>query len=189
MMDWLGETLRAKDPDGKKALLILTHHQYISAFKGETEYTKPAIQLAEKIGKDRSVVWLWGHEHKFSLYAKAQVEEGVKAYGRCIGHGGMPVELKGFVMEEGKHGYNKLVMVDRRPIPGTDAYPLGYNGYAMLNLEGPTLGIEYYDIKGFLFAEHWKPDGKGGVSGNITKPATDIRIETYDNRPWEDAVD
>ncbi len=154
LVDWLKKTLPV---NSKKGLLIITHHQYISAFKEEREYQKPASQLASIIGISKPVLWLWGHEHKFSAFEKCQFEDGVTAYGRCIGHGGMPVELKGksFELNDKTKGCSKLVMVDNRQRSGTDDYPLGHNGYALIEIKNEELQIRYYDEENLLLTENW----------------------------------
>jgi hypothetical protein len=186
MMRWLNGTVKPDNPSDKRALLVLSHHQYISAYK-EMEYFVPAKQLASCIGTKRPILWLWGHEHKFSVYEKMQMKGGPTAYGRCIGHGGMPVELGSFKKAPGNSGYDKLVMVDDRPMPGTEAYPLGYNGYAMIRVAGPRLTIEYHDKNCLLFTEEWTADGKGGMTGAITTPPHP-QLRPVAGKTWGDAV-
>lgn len=187
LIDWLTKTVRLSDPNDKRGLVILTHHQYISAFKGEGEYIVPAEQLAELIGKDRPIIWIFGHEHKFAIYEKAQIKNGISAYCRCIGNGGMPIELKkDFEKSSGKQGYNKLVFVDKRErIPD-----LGYNGYALLKLKENRLGIEYYDINKLLISEEWSVNN-GILSGNITVPEKNELMKGFEKqngKQWSDAV-
>jgi hypothetical protein len=189
LIQWLREKVRLDDPDDKRGLLILTHHQYISSFKSEGEFQKPASQLAALIGKQRPVLWLWGHEHKFSIFEKTQVKDGITAYGRCMGHGGMPVEIKtsSFVRKKKARGYSRLVMVDERQKPGTEQYPLGYNGYALIKIKGDELRIGYYDIQNFLLEETWKASPSGEISGKIKVDSNfDQAQKTIKN--WEDAV-
>ena len=59
MLDWLDTVVKLSDPFDKRALLILTHHQPLSAFKKEDEYLVPAEQLGKRLGADRPVLWLW----------------------------------------------------------------------------------------------------------------------------------
>lgn len=189
LIKWLKEIVRITDPLDKRGILILTHHQYVTAFKSETEYQKPAAQLAELIGENRSVLWLWGHEHKFSMFEKTHVDGGVTAYGRCIGHGGMPVEIHSneFTMDPKAKGYSKLVMVDRRKKRGTDQYPLGYNGYALIKIHAEELRISYYDYDALLIEEIWKVDDQGMIKGAIqVEPAFSAAQAPVKN--WEDAV-
>ena len=81
----------------------------------------------QQILGDREVIWLWGHEHRLAVYGKFQSKNGIKAFGRCIGHGGMPVELgkiKSSVMNllmtpgADKVKDYKLVFFDRRANKG-----------------------------------------------------------------------
>jgi len=80
LVDWLKSTVKLGDAADRRGIVILSHHQYISAF-GNGDYLVPAEQLAQVIGKNRPVIWLWGHEHKFAVYDKAQLGDGVTAYG------------------------------------------------------------------------------------------------------------
>ena len=190
LVDWLKNTLKLNDSNDKRGLLILSHHQYITAFMDEGEYLVPAQQLAKLIGKDRPVVWLWGHEHKFSVFEKAQVKNGITAYGRCIGHGGMPIELntKSFKRLKSAHGDTKLVMVDTRVKKGTLSYPIGYNGYVVLLLKNEQLEIGYYDEEGKLFSETWAADiQSGNIKGSIDVPGI-TALKTVDGKVWGDAV-
>ena len=181
LMNWLAKDVKLGDPADKRGIVVLTHHQYLSAFKGEAEYTKPAEQLASLIGKDRPIVWLFGHEHKFSMYEKAQLKAGVTAYGRCIGHGGMPIEL-GFKKSEGQKGFSKLVMVDERETsPGSG---LGFNGYVLLRVNGASLDIDYCDKNGVLITEQWVSEN-GSVKGSVTKVADPFISENLKaGRQW-----
>lgn len=187
LVTWLCETLKLDDENDKRGLLILTHHQYITAFNDEGEYLVPAKQLAKLIGKNRPVIWLWGHEHKFSIFEKAQVGDGITAYGRCIGHGGMPVEYqsKEFTLNTKAHGYSKLVFVDRRPRVDEPDCHLGFNGYVMLTVDNEKLEIAYHDVNSKLMHEHWVADiTTGSITGKIESPA----LKPEQGKVWNDAV-
>jgi hypothetical protein len=124
------------------------------------------------------------------MYEKVQLNSGITAYGRCIGHGGMPVELtsSSFNRCEGQLGASKLVMVDDRMQPGTHAHPLGYNGYVVLSLKEERLEIGYFDVQGKLFSESWLADIRtGNITGSIDPPGT-AGLKTEGGRPWSDAV-
>jgi predicted phosphodiesterase len=185
---WLKETVKLGDPADQRALLFLTHHQFITAFH-ESEYKLPAQQLSELIGRERSVLWIWGHEHKFSIYQKAAIDKTVSVYGRCIGHGGMPVELKSveFKPSSSKAGTGKLVMVDKRPCTDPGDSGLGFNGYAVLRLQESQLSIEYYDTHRHLIKENWTAGTEGSLHGNIhVNPESGLKHE--EGKIWEDAV-
>jgi hypothetical protein len=189
LIKWLEDTVHLSEPTDKKGILIITHHQYISAFKTETEYQKPAAQLARLIGKDRPVIWIWGHEHKFSTFEKAQVADGITAHGRCIGHGGMPVELKSksFQIKDSAKGATRLVMVDTREKPGTEKYPLGYNGYALVKIRKAQLSIEYYDAAHLLLTENWTVDAAGAITGSVN-PDPSFAVSPVPGKTWSRMV-
>jgi hypothetical protein len=88
IIKWLKEELKVEDSN--RGVVLLTHHQHTSAF--DKTYPAAARQLAEVFGK-RKVLWFWGHEHRLALYGQFKTDGGITAYGRCIGHGGMPVSL------------------------------------------------------------------------------------------------
>jgi hypothetical protein len=188
LMEWLKNEVRLGDASDKRGLVFMTHHQYITAFR-ESEYPKPAAQLASLIGTTRPVIWIWGHEHKFAMYGKAQVSQGVTAFGRCIGHGGMPVEVDSFRRKASAKGADKLTVYDSR-VHRTRLrrkIPLGYNGYAVLRLKANTLSVEYRDFYQSLLTETWTVSAEGEISGSI-QPAPDCPIAPVEGKRWEDAV-
>ncbi len=80
-----------------RALMLLSHHQFLSAFDppiGESigGPLTLASALKDKLGpvldSGRVRAWLWGHEHRCVGF-NAQSRIGI-AYPRCIGHGGWP---------------------------------------------------------------------------------------------------
>ncbi len=189
LMNWLKDTVRLGDPADKRGLLILTHHQFISAFNKESEYLKPGSQLGSLIGQQRKVLWLWGHEHKLSFFEKVQLKDSPQVYGRCIGFGGTPVEIDGksFQLSKKLKGSEKLVAVDRRPNKKVKDVPVGFNGYSIIRLNGETLRIEYHDSDshnrdnpGPLVVETWQADlNTGNISGEIKE--CQPRLLTFSN--------
>lgn len=139
-MKWLREVVQ---PAGdNRGIILLSHHQAFSAFEKEN-YPRPAKQLAELLGTDRTVLWFWGHEHRLSLYGENELDNGLKVFARCIGHGGMPVAIEEEPSQQ--HSSCNLVAFDQRERKKIDKFPVGYNGYAVLKLKGPELVVEYYD--------------------------------------------
>lgn len=138
---WLRDVVRMDKDD--RGIVFLSHHQPFSAFDKEA-FANPGAQLSELLGHtDRTVLWYWGHEHRLSLYGENRMDGGQKVFGRCIGHGGMPVSAD---EEPGGRDPRNLVVFDKRERKKIDGkYPVGYNGYAVLNLNGPVLIAEYYD--------------------------------------------
>jgi hypothetical protein len=158
MIGWLQETMNKTRADGsKKAVLLLTHHQPISSF--EHAFTKPAKQVAQSGLFDRpEVVWLYGHEHRLTVYNKRDIADTLSVYPRCIGHGGMPVSVT-----VARQPTSEILYYDPRQHAIDDENPdtqVGYNGHVVLLFDGDRLTIEYHDIlkNQILFTETFVPD-------------------------------
>jgi hypothetical protein len=153
LLKWLESTVNA-DGD-KRGLILLSHHGPHSGF-GDW-YQIPSRQLATLI--HRPVLWYWGHEHKLAIYDKFRVQDGIDTYGRCIGHGGMPVE-------RGRAPDIKdcqWLAWDNRRYPNDENVDVGYNGYCNLSLNGPALHVAYYDLnQSLLLTEDWHVDIESG---------------------------
>jgi hypothetical protein len=204
--DWLTNTVRINDD--KRGIILLSHHQCWSAFEGE--FPNPAAFISGLVNPPRDILWLWGHEHRFSVYGPLQLPNGSNVFARCIGNSGMPVEL------DDDHGNPEapkseipsnradrhLVLYDQRFSTNVDGdVPLGHNGYAVLNLNGPDATITYYDDNGGsgagrrILEEQWKVDTS---TGELT--GQDIHDYTADGDPspsqiltlfsdrWSDAI-
>ena len=131
------------EADGRGTIL-LSHHQPWSAF--ERGYATPAKQLARFI--DWPVLWFWGHEHRMAVYEK--YSQGITAWGYCIGHGGMPVEVKA------PNPKPQVRFTDMREYPNSEGLKVGYNGYTTLDFDGPVLTMTFRDLNGFLVhVENW----------------------------------
>jgi hypothetical protein len=172
MMAWLKETvdrLQAKG-SGNKSFLVLTHHQPLSSF--EHPFEKPATQLAQMgFLKGREFVWLYGHEHRMTVYKEQTIVGSLKAYPRCIGHGGMPVEVTSISEPD-----PKILYYDPRKHPIDKDNPttfVGYNGHLVLVFDGNQLTIEYRDIlrSDLILTETFTPNGTGGLEHTSSKPA------------------
>lgn len=189
-LEWLEKTVGLGNQSDKRGILIFTHHQFITAFTKESEYSKPARQLATLLGPERTVVWLWGHEHKLSVYGKKQVDQGLSVYGRCIGNGGTPVEVSSpnFTTDAKKNGYQALVAVDDRLQKTINGRELGYNGYVVLKLNQATLRLDYYDNTDYLFTEQWTANNQTGrIEGTLPGTPTD-KLKLALNKSWAEAV-
>jgi hypothetical protein len=154
LLAWLKSSV---NPDGdKRGLILLSHHGPHSAFEGW--YQIPAKQLAKLI--HRPVIWFWGHEHRLAIYEKFSVKEGIEAYGRCIGHGGMPVG-RGAAPDIPDC---RWLAWDNRRYPSDEELDVGYNGYVNLSFNGPALHIAYYDLnQSRVLTEDWHIDIESGA--------------------------
>lgn len=151
---WLKEVV--KPSADQRGIVLLSHHQNYSAFQGK--YDKPAQQLWE-IGIRRPVLWFWGHEHRlagYDLYGTGDL----KNFGRCVGHGGMPVDRG-----EPTHSPDPVFYDDRVSPNG-----FGMNGFVNLDFRDAKLEVLYRDLDGTpVLAEGWSVDSRGAVRRDSTK--------------------
>ena len=144
-MEWLTHIVQpAKD---KRGIILLSHHQCFSAFE-RYEFQAMVPQLLPLLGR-RDVLWFWGHEHRLSFYGYNPLGSETGCFSRCIGHGGMPVELGEFKLKGAQptdKANRNLVFYDQRLRTTIDTdIALGHNGYVILELNGPDLAAKYYD--------------------------------------------
>src|SRR5262249_34977200 len=131
MLAWLQATIKAVQGRGSagKPILLLTHHQPLSSF--EHSYPRPAEQLARPEHlRNREFVWIYGHEHRLTIYQKQKIAGTLSVYPRCIGHGGMPVKVS-----ELERPDPRILYYDPRKHPIDNAHPdtkVGYNGHVVL---------------------------------------------------------
>jgi len=136
MMEWLRTTVKLKEEP--RATILLTHQQYFSAF--EEAYTKPASQLMEFFaGQD--VIWIWGHEHRWAIYDRF-ADGAFSAYGRCVGHGGMPIEFA----DPKRKAAPALQYYDRRVYKSYGDRNVGFNGFLNLSIQGNTATLDHRDV-------------------------------------------
>ncbi len=145
-LEWLRRNVLSSSDT--RPILLLSHHQWFSAF--ETEYGR----LGRELGNDpRFLMWFWGHEHRLAGYGAFRTHpEGPLIRGRCIGHGGMPTED---ILLPVKRERN-LVFSDQRVAGSVDHTEVGYNGFALLEFDGPALVVSYIEETGrVLLREKW----------------------------------
>jgi hypothetical protein len=165
LLAWLRSSV---NPDGdKRGLILLSHHGPHSAFEGW--YQIPARQLAALI--HRPVIWIWGHEHRLAIYDRFSVKDGIEAYGRCMGHGGMPV-ARGAAPDIPDC---RWLAWDNRRYPSDEKIDVGFNGYANLSFNGPALHVAYFDLnQSRLMTEDWHVDIEfGALEGPDLKKVLD----------------
>jgi hypothetical protein len=129
---WLEEQVDEAHRAGQKVML-LSHHPMFSAY----DHPSPKLEqdVAPVLADGGVDVWLWGHEHRLMTY---QAHEYVR-HARCIGHGGVPVYMW--------RGDN-----DALPTPADYEYRERFRhgieywavmGFAVLELDGPTISVRY----------------------------------------------
>jgi len=149
--DWLTNVVNLNGDN--RGIIILTHHQCFSAF--DSQYQNPMNFIAGLMNPGRDIIWLAGHEHWFSVYGPNKLANGANVFFRCMGNGGMPVELytENVGIKKPRNPNNiqdpvncNLVLFDQRQREVLDdGVKLGHNGYAILTLQGNNATISYYD--------------------------------------------
>jgi hypothetical protein len=137
LLVWLEEYVRPREFRG--AVIIIGHHPYFSAF--DRAYDRSATQL-KKIFGDRCVLWFWAHEHRLALYGSYKSKHGIPAFGRCVGHSGIPVRL-GSPNPKTKA---PLVVYDNRRYDNIDGTLVGFNGFVNLTFVGNKLTVEFISL-------------------------------------------
>lgn len=168
---WLRDVVKIGDPEDRRGLVFLSHHPNTSSFR--EEYKIPGEQIRKLIGHDREVVWLWGHDHRMVVYHKNKNGKGPIAYGRCIGHGGLPVEIN---MPRDKMEADKILYYDRRVRKVLKRRAIGYNGYVNLKLNQEILTAEYRDLEEtIVFEEQWQVNRETGeLNWKVNKVLDDL---------------
>ncbi|HKP74878.1 MAG TPA: metallophosphoesterase [Longimicrobiaceae bacterium] len=185
-VDWLKGIM---DPGDERPVILLSHHQWFSAF--EKGYATLGRQLLPHLG--RVHLWFWGHEHKLAGYEAYAPEGKTPVRARCIGHGGMPIELG---WSPKKQFPAPLVFSDQRVCArncdqvrgafarhdSADAKPdsqLGYCGFAVLRLDGGSLTVTYVDEDGTeLLEEEWTNAG-GTLAGSARVLVNEQAFKLY----------
>jgi hypothetical protein len=140
-IDWLKQIVRPGEDS--RGLILLSHHQNYSGF--QDQYAMPAQQLWDA-GVRKTVLWFWGHEHRLAVYDLNGTGD-LKSYGRCVGHGGMPVDRGGPLHEPRPSFYDDRL----------GAHGYGVNGHVNLIFAGPRVSALYVDLEGKdLLEEKWE---------------------------------
>jgi len=147
IIDWLVNTVKIGDPNDKRGIIFLSHHQYYSAFENPSLATP--TQLAALVPEGRSVLWFWGHEHRVALYDKRNAGGlNLNVYGRCVGNAGFPPSIG---QPEQDPMTQKLLAYDNRIAEmlqggGPVQAPAGYNGWIRLGFNGNSVNVDYYSL-------------------------------------------
>lgn len=182
LMEWLRANPAILGPG--RGIVLLSHHQYATAFDDENEFVNPAKQLKEFLG-DREVVWIWGHEHRWAVYGQYRLSaDHIVCSGRCIGNGSMVDEhLPERALDPAKAVSRKLEVRDNRVADtfhfDNKEVEVGYNGYLQMEVDGTDLRMTYRaaywngneNMKQYnepLFTETWRVDRATGDATRVS---------------------
>lgn len=158
--NWLINILRKT----KKATILLTHHQPVSAHHEEWVDSQPlrkdvdALLQIDGIGDDTIFGWFFGHEHRCVLYSDA----ATRFNARLIGNGCIPHEVQ--KEKAADPGCTEADYFNRRETaPGSNT---AVSSFVKLSFEGPQLLVEYVDETFLTWGrEIWYAD-KGRLGGS-----------------------
>jgi hypothetical protein len=146
---WVLDSRTAKK--GKQGIL-LTHHQPFSSYEAVSDGILK--KLRPVLGSNLILGWFWGHEHRCAFY---QPQKNIQ-YGRCIGHGGVPVLAPSAPMPEGvKYEFGDWVV-------GTEPHFARF-GFAVVDCANERMHVQY-------IMEDGKPHNEDDVSSAARAAAT-----------------
>jgi hypothetical protein len=133
------ETLTAWAAEDDRPFMLLSHHQLFSGWATPGPYLRDTLKPLLDAGRIRA--WFWGHEHKCVVH---RPYEGVE-YGRCVGHGGVPV----YAIGAPKNVQPEVDWFEQRSIDGC-VERWAVFGFAVLDFDGPNVTVSYIDEFGQL---------------------------------------
>lgn len=172
-IDWLRDIVKVSDPNDKRGLVFLSHHPYFSAFRDE--YPKTGEQLFGLLeGTNKPIVWFWGHDHRLIAYQLDEKTYKPGVYGRCIGHGGMPVET---TLPEKQSDTDKILFYDQRIRQQIGRFKVGYNGFVTLQIAEDRLTATYTDLEDTkVLEEEWVVDKNGQLNWNVRHALPELTV-------------
>jgi len=122
---------------GPRKLMLLTHHQPFSAY--EKDIGNLANRITPLLDTKKVSAWFWGHEHRCVLYR----EYKNLPFGRCIGHGGVPVYM---LHDKDSPVPDPGTWEFRDVVPGIEPWALF--GFAVLDFKDRSIKVRYIDETG-----------------------------------------
>jgi len=179
IITWLRDVVKINDPSDTRGIVFFTHHQALSAFSNV--YGQTTQQLADLFAEtgisNKTVLWLWGHEHKLAFYDQQTLTAAnghtLSLYSRCLGNSGFPTSLHP-IPARARSAH--LTLYDDRLWEletGLKTIQVGYNGWTQMTLSNATLTLDYFSLSGvngtvvntptYLVSETFVPDAFGNV--------------------------
>ena len=137
LADPQAEHLHELTKQGAPPLVLLSHHQLFSAWEDPGPYLR--LRLSDDVLDPGHVkAWFWAHEHRAVAYEPF----GPLPFGRCIGHGGVPVWASG--QPRAANGRPAVTWRETGVVThGVERF--AKFGFAVADLDGPGLRVRYFD--------------------------------------------
>ena len=161
------------DQAGDRKVVLFSHHQLFSCYETQGEKLWAHRGFADILASRRIFAWYWGHEHRCAIYQERDARSGL--WGRCVGHGGMPLSRKqtrnlpkadGFGAADWRKAPAKVdrggvqlagpsvVLEGPNPLISGESEDFAPHGYGVLTLDGPHLFEEMRDPHGVVVYRH-----------------------------------
>jgi hypothetical protein len=135
----------------RKKMVLLTHHNGIpeSGVPGTAPLKLFTELTAAFAGQTPPAYWYWGHAHAGVAYKPLAAQNGMLC--RCLGHAALPWGLSSDLQ-----GSTQVQWFERCNAGDPDNKLRVFNGFVLLQLNGPDLAETFYDETGRVA---WTPTG------------------------------
>jgi hypothetical protein len=130
------------DDNPTKKRLVLSHHQLVTVYDSRLKSMLDAGDQPELYKKLQDVIddggitaWMWGHEHRCMAFKDPAVNI---PFLRCLGHGGQ------LQRRRSPGPAPPTVLWEETATFMLDGSDWGRCGFAVLDLEGPTINVRYH---------------------------------------------
>jgi hypothetical protein len=146
LADPQGDVLRGWAAESERRLMLLSHHQFVTAYDPGDIGTVIGSKLQPLLASRRIAAWLWGHEHRCMSFDGK--DTGIP-FTSCIGHGGIPIPASPDGARIPPPGLWQIPMPgDRNGVFEENAKTWNKFGFAVVDLAGPKATIRYRDDEG-----------------------------------------
>jgi hypothetical protein len=127
--------LRTRSAAPTKRGILLSHHQPFSSYESVPDTI--LTRLRGTLERDLILAWFWGHEHRCAFY---QPQNHIQ-YGRCIGHGGVPMLAPSDLMPAGVSYEFGDWVADNEP-------HFAKFGFAVIDCDADRIHVQYINEDG-----------------------------------------
>jgi hypothetical protein len=143
IIDWLINEVNIGNVSDTRGIIFMTHHQAETAFEAPWQATPQ--QIAPLLPPGRTVLWLYGHEHRLAFYKMLTLpgDNPLNIYGRCVGNGGFPGsvgDIPARAKEAGLQAYDDRIY---KLETGFFNQNVSFNGWTYMTFLKNTVTLSY----------------------------------------------